>query len=55
MDDPIIELPENPTKTEVLLAAAKAKNYADELQREVWQWRGMSEKLFDRADEMKNT
>lgn len=56
MDEPvlIIDLPENATKADVLHAAALAKSHADQLHREVWRWRNMSEKLFDKADEMKD-
>lgn len=56
MDDPvlIVELPEDASKADVLHAAALAKSHADQLHREVWRWRSVSEKLFDKADEMKD-
>jgi hypothetical protein len=48
-----IELPENPTRTQVLYAALCASNHSDRLLVEALQWRELSHELFEQVDEMK--
>jgi hypothetical protein len=52
MNEPIIELPERPTKTQVLHAAICADNHCDRLMVEALRWRERAHDLFDLADEM---
>jgi hypothetical protein len=52
MADPILELPQNPTRTQVLHAAISADNHCDRLMVEALQWRERAHDLFDLADEM---
>jgi hypothetical protein len=50
---PIIELPQNPTLTQVLYAAIAADNYSDKLMVEALIWRERSHDLFTKVDEMR--
>lgn len=52
MSEPIVELPENPTPTELLHAATSANNYADKLQLEVNRWRAFGRNLTARANDV---
>lgn len=52
--EPIVELPQNPTRAEVLRAAISADNHADRLKVEEERWRSMGRALFSRADAMRD-
>ena len=52
MFEPVIRLPENPTKNQVLYAALCASNYSDQLMGEALKWREKSHELYEKVDEI---
>lgn len=53
LKSPEIEIPEQPTLTQVLYAAACADNYSDHLLVEATLWREKAHDLYDQADALK--
>lgn len=52
MNEPRIELPEHPSKTQILHAAMCAGNYSDRLLVEATKWREISHELYDQVDDI---
>lgn len=52
MNEPRIDLPQNPSKTHILHAAICADNYSDWLLVEATRWRELSHDLYDQVDDI---
>lgn len=50
--EPVMDLPRNATKTEVLHAAISADNFSDWLMVEAMIWRERAHDLFDQVDDI---
>lgn len=50
--EPVMELPRNATRTEVLHAAISADNFSDWLMVEATIWRERAHDLFDQVDDL---